>query len=719
MRTYLPIATVLVAGFLITSAASPAQTPLPLPGCEAPPEVRKVLDSDLSNLDDTMKFPEQIAYTRKTLDDLIAKYPREIEPYVVLANRMHQFAPEQYPAIRDQQIKMATDNPNDPLALVLASDRLMGRDTPQALKLLQAARAKAPDFPWPALRLAGFYTDGKLADPEKVKQNIDAFYALCPTSTAGYAQFLLGKDPPLQAKVLLAIATSMRARLEKETDPKKLQDYSTLWKYEFRAHPPKEHDAVRAQIALDLKRLEALVPKGDADWQALLINGYKQSGAPKEVVTAKQDQLLHDFPHSSRAYRIVNERWDETHPAPKDGTDTAAWAKFQHESDVAIKQWLHDFPDDKSLQRYSLFENYQDDDALTEQEGIAAVDHYLQVSDDYRGPYWKWATYPSAARLLLDHGWQPARALDLMKQVRIYDDTTFAENPLSDNATDEEREQYQKGHYAAYLRIDLQLLKAAMLANLPDEALKLKTTIEAPPPTDKSLLSDYWFRRARLEAVQNHKQDALAYYQLALQTRTYVPKAYQGRVRDDLNAEAHGLWIAQGGTETAFSIWSKPATTTADSKDKVTEGGWEIPKHVIPAFTLQDLSGKTWKLADLEGKTLLINVWATWCGPCQQELPLLQKFYEKTKDRADIQVLTFDVDANFGIVAPFVKGKGFTFPVLSAYSMDAVQYGGIPQSWIVDQHGITRWWHMGFDSGTYEDFEKDTLLHLEAAKTAK
>jgi thiol-disulfide isomerase/thioredoxin len=65
---------------------------------------------------------------------------------------------------------------------------------------------------------------------------------------------------------------------------------------------------------------------------------------------------------------------------------------------------------------------------------------------------------------------------------------------------------------------------------------------------------------------------------------------------------------------------------------------------------------------------LLINVWATWCGPCQAELPKLEKLYEKVKDRSDLQILTLTIDEDLGAVAPFMKEKGYTFPVLPAYS---------------------------------------------------
>lgn len=145
----------------------------------------------------------------------------------------------------------------------------------------------------------------------------------------------------------------------------------------------------------------------------------------------------------------------------------------------------------------------------------------------------------------------------------------------------------------------------------------------------------------------------------------------------------------------------------------------EASPKPIPAFELPDLTGKTWRLKDLNGKMLLINVWATWCGPCQAELPHLQKLYEKIiKDRSDLQLLTFNIDEDLGLVAPYMKEKGYTFPVLPAYSTVVTLLDGfaIPQNWIVDERGTWRWRQIGWDEGSDSDFEKDMLKQLESAK---
>jgi thiol-disulfide isomerase/thioredoxin len=131
------------------------------------------------------------------------------------------------------------------------------------------------------------------------------------------------------------------------------------------------------------------------------------------------------------------------------------------------------------------------------------------------------------------------------------------------------------------------------------------------------------------------------------------------------------------------------------------------------------LSGKTWRLKDLAGKKVFINVWATWCGPCQGELPHLQKFYEKVKDRSDIQVLTFNLDDDLGLVAPYMKEKGYTFPVLPAVSTVVTLLDGfaIPQNWLIDPEGVWRWKQIGYGGASDGDFEQEMLARLGTMST--
>ena len=84
-----------------------------------------------------------------------------------------------------------------------------------------------------------------------------------------------------------------------------------------------------------------------------------------------------------------------------------------------------------------------------------------------------------------------------------------------------------------------------------------------------------------------------------------------------------------------------------------------------PAFTLRDINGKQVSLADFSGQVVLVSFWATWCTPCQAEMPHLQRFYDTYKAQG-FTVLSINTDdaRSSSQVKPLVKSKGLTFPVL-------------------------------------------------------
>jgi thiol-disulfide isomerase/thioredoxin len=133
---------------------------------------------------------------------------------------------------------------------------------------------------------------------------------------------------------------------------------------------------------------------------------------------------------------------------------------------------------------------------------------------------------------------------------------------------------------------------------------------------------------------------------------------------------------------------------------------------------LHDLLGKSWTLANLKGKSTFVNVWATWCGPCRDELPYLQKLYELSKTREGIQVITLNIDENPGEVEPFMKARNYTFPVVMTahkYVEDMTGQSGIPMNWLVDGSGVLQQKSVGFDSKV-ADWPAQMLERL--AKTA-
>jgi peroxiredoxin len=110
-----------------------------------------------------------------------------------------------------------------------------------------------------------------------------------------------------------------------------------------------------------------------------------------------------------------------------------------------------------------------------------------------------------------------------------------------------------------------------------------------------------------------------------------------------------------------------------------------------PDFTFPDLDARKVRLSDFRGKVVLVNIWATWCPPCRDEMPSMQKLYERFKgEHFEILAVSIDADGREA-VAPFMQQMNLTFPaLLDPKEKIRSLYGitGVPESFIVDRDGI-------------------------------
>ncbi len=317
--------------------------------------------------------------------------------------------------------------------------------------------------------------------------------------------------------------------------------------------------------------------------------------------------------------------------------------------------------------------------------------------------------------MFLDHNLQPARTLELLQQARRLRDSPreqFFFDPADyDKSKDIENLAQEHSAYEALFRV--LYLRACRAAKDNRAAEALTAQVESAPPTHSKVPAAYWNARAILAEMEGRTPDALAFYQKTLFLRE-PPKKHYGVLDDPVLADARHLWTEWGGSQAAFAIWSEPDNA---KKPELAEGRWEKPDKNLPAFELADLQGKIWKLKSLEGQKVLINIWATWCGPCQSELPHLEKLYEQTKNRSDIKIITLNFDEDVGMVEPFVKKKGYEFPVLPAYPFLAnrIDVNSIPRNWLIDADGKWQWEQIGFDS-SQPNWEQNMLSRLDATK---
>ncbi|MCT4141009.1 TlpA family protein disulfide reductase [Elizabethkingia anophelis] len=138
-------------------------------------------------------------------------------------------------------------------------------------------------------------------------------------------------------------------------------------------------------------------------------------------------------------------------------------------------------------------------------------------------------------------------------------------------------------------------------------------------------------------------------------------------------------------------------------------------KHPSPVFSITNENG-TIKSSDLKGKVVLINFFATWCAPCMEELPLLQKeIWEKYKDNKKFSLLVIGREHSQDEITAFKAKKGFTLPMYpdktkSVYSLFAKQ--SIPRNYIVDTNGSVIYASVGFDEAEFKNMlnKLDELL---------
>jgi peroxiredoxin len=127
-----------------------------------------------------------------------------------------------------------------------------------------------------------------------------------------------------------------------------------------------------------------------------------------------------------------------------------------------------------------------------------------------------------------------------------------------------------------------------------------------------------------------------------------------------------------------------------------------------PDFTLKSLQGKNLRLHEYRGRVVLLNFWASWCGPCRQEMPLLDQIHKRYKD-AGFAVVSVNVEGDPLPARALAQETGVSFPVLidsgqkvsELYELEAM-----PSSVLIDRDGVVRYIHRGYQPGDEAQYLK-------------
>jgi peroxiredoxin len=175
-------------------------------------------------------------------------------------------------------------------------------------------------------------------------------------------------------------------------------------------------------------------------------------------------------------------------------------------------------------------------------------------------------------------------------------------------------------------------------------------------------------------------------------------------------------WIAAGAAACALSLLVVPWMMRPDAARKTLDSTAEPGKTERTAanldLTLQDMNGHAVRLADYKGKVILLNVWATWCGPCQLEIPELVETYAKYKDQG-VVVLGVSLDDTAEMLREYAPKKQMNYPLLLMQDDFDEAYGpifGVPITFFIDRDGTITRRHFGPVSKEQVDREIKSLL---------
>ncbi len=137
-------------------------------------------------------------------------------------------------------------------------------------------------------------------------------------------------------------------------------------------------------------------------------------------------------------------------------------------------------------------------------------------------------------------------------------------------------------------------------------------------------------------------------------------------------------------------------------------------RNKAPNFNLKDADGRLVSLADYKGKVVLLNFWATWCGPCKIEIPWFVEFQKTYKDKGFTVIGIAVDDEGWEVVKPYINAKQVNYPVVVGTQWVDNAYGGIealPTTFVIDREGRIARTHVGLVSKS--DYESDIQQLLD------
>ncbi|SDD78645.1 Thiol-disulfide isomerase or thioredoxin [Mucilaginibacter pineti] len=196
---------------------------------------------------------------------------------------------------------------------------------------------------------------------------------------------------------------------------------------------------------------------------------------------------------------------------------------------------------------------------------------------------------------------------------------------------------------------------------------------------------------------------------------------------DAINAAIKTAYVKVHGNLNGFDDLTASMASAA-KQNRESGMRQQMTNNPAPSFVLKDMEGNTISLQSLKGKIIIVDFWATWCGPCKRSFPGMQRSVNKYKDDANVKFLFIDTwetgDTYADAVKTFIADNKYSFQVLldekgddGKQSKVVTQFGvtGIPTKFVIDKNGNIRFTHIGYN----ENFEQELDTMIDVLKSSE
>lgn len=452
-----------------------------------------------------------------------------------------------------------------------------------------------------------------------------------------------------------------------------------------RALSQKANDASKAELK---QEADVMVKSKDESFVSLAARAYEAAGDTEKAEEVNKS-ILKRFPKGMRA------RNEAIRPIFQDKDLSAADMEQQY------KKWVKEYPpkavEEKDRTTYSLAAYYVGV-RFAKENNPGKMNEYLSLIEN---PSVRMEAVLGASRELFEHN-QHREALPLLEDA-------YTQTQAAVNTTDADTETKRIAQVDGL--ITGQLGKALLLEGQTDRAVELLQQVNVSRPSPETSLA-----LAEGLAKQGKELDAF----LLLQDYM-VKNGKNTALVDALSPLYTKLNNNKGDFDSYLVSIEKQAKEAMIAKYKS-----EMIKEEAPAFSLINRDGETVSLADMKGKVVVLDFWATWCGPCVISFPGMQTAVNKYKDDPEVEFLFIDTwqrEANYKeLVDNFMAENNYTFHVLFDEMKDrekatVTAYGvrGIPTKVVIDKEGFIRFQSSG-GSADVEKIVNEMETKIELAR---